>query len=191
MKNQNLESKKNEILEKTWNYLLRTGIYDASIGELCKEEKISQSSLYYWFKNKDDIWISAGKYGLQNVVESMFSHTLAHTSDMENYFKNLLDNVDPYKHDLRLAIQLTTSPVFGERMRLKAKDFYSIYENFGAKLLEIFDASPESVEIFIYTVLMAIVDYVVWDDRVVTQKILDNLADRSKRHLESRQQEKE
>ena len=190
MEMNNSESKK-KIIEKTWNYLLRTGIYDASIGELCKEEKISQSSLYYWFKNKDDIWISAGKYGLQNVVETMFSHTLASANDMRNYFRNLLDTVDPYKQDLRLAIQLTTSPVFGERMRLKAKEFDIIYANFGAKLMEIFDVEPEYVEIFIYTVLMAIVDYVVWDDRRVTQKILDNLAERAERHLESRQQEKQ
>ena len=53
--------KRKEIITITWDYLLKTGLSNASVGDLCREAKLAQSSLYYWFENKDDIWISAGK----------------------------------------------------------------------------------------------------------------------------------
>ena len=71
MKGYEMSEKKKAIIEATWEYLLGTGLANASIGDLCREAKLAQSSLYYWFENKDDIWISAGKYGLSKVVDAL------------------------------------------------------------------------------------------------------------------------
>lgn len=172
------DSKKDEIIKKTWNYLLQTGIANASIGALCKEEHISQSSLYYWFKNKDDIWISAGKYGLSKVVEYIFAYTLINAQDIRKYFDTLLDEVEKYKFDLRLALQITTNPVFGERMRDKSKEFNLVYDQFGGKLIELFGCSVHDAKVFIYTVVTVVQDYAIWNDREPTQMLLENLYDR-------------
>ena len=112
-----MSDKRKSIIATTWDYLLKTGLGNASIGELCKETKLAQSSLYYWFENKDDIWIAAGKYGLSKVVDALFLFTFNHTDDVDGYFKTLLDETEKYKYELRLALQITTSPVYGERMR--------------------------------------------------------------------------
>ena len=78
--------KKQSIITTTWEYLLKTGLSNASIGDLCREAKLAQSSLYYWFENKDDIWISAGKYGISKVVSALLDFTLKHTDDIRKYF---------------------------------------------------------------------------------------------------------
>ncbi len=167
--------KRKSIITITWDYLLKTGLSNASIGDLCREAKLAQSSLYYWFENKDDIWISAGKYGLSKVVDALFTFTLDHTEDVRKYFDTLLDEVEKYKYELRLALQITTSPVFGGRMREKSKDFRLLYERYAEKIMGIFGCTHYQAEVFIYSIIASVIDYAIWDDGEKTQMLLDNL----------------
>ena len=173
-----MSDKRKAIIKTTWDYMLKTGLSNASVGELCKETKLAQSSLYYWFENKDDIWIAAGKYGLSKVVDALFTFTLNHTDDVRRYFDTLLDEVEKYKHELRLALQITTSPVFGERMREKSKDFRHLYEKYAEKIIGIFGCTYDQAEVFIYTIIASVIDYAIWDDGEKTQMLLENLYDR-------------
>lgn len=175
----NVSEKKKTIVATTWDYLLRTGLSNASIGDLCREAKLAQSSLYYWFENKDDIWISAGKYGISKVVDALFTFTLNHTDDVRKYFDTILDEVEKYKYELRLAIQITTSPVFGKRMRDKAKDFRQWYEKYAGELMKIFDCTYLQAETFIYSIIAYVIDYAIWDDSDKTQMLLDGLYKRT------------
>ncbi|MBR3994613.1 MAG: TetR/AcrR family transcriptional regulator [Clostridia bacterium] len=175
MDNYDVSDKKKAIITTTWDYLLRTGLSNASIGDLCRETRLAQSSLYYWFENKDDIWISAGKYGLSKVVDALFAFTLNHTHDVRKYFDSLLAEVEKYKYELRLAIQITTSPVFGERMREKSKDFRLLYEKYVEKIIGVFGCTQHQAEVFIYSIIAAVIDYAIWDDGEKTQMLLNNL----------------
>ena len=174
----NASDKKAVIVATTWEYLLKKGLGHASVGELCRETKLSQSSLYYWFENKPDIWIAAGQYGLSKVVDELFLFTFNHTNDVKKYFDTLLDEVEKYKYELRLAIQITTSPVFGEYMREKSKEFNFLYEKYAEKIISIFECTPQQAEVFFYYIIACVVDYAIWDDREKTQMLLDNLYDR-------------
>ena len=173
-----MSDKKKAIIKTTWEYLLKTGLSNASIGDLCREAKLAQSSLYYWFENKDDIWISAGKYGLSKVVDALLEFTFDHTNDIRKYFDTLLDEVEKYKYELRLAIQITTSPVFGERMRDKSKNFRLLYEKYAEKIMGIFGCTHHQAEVFIYSIIASVIDYAIWDDGEKTQMLLENLYDR-------------
>ena len=173
-----MSDKRKAIIQTTWDYLLRTGLGNASVGELCKETKLAQSSLYYWFENKDDIWIAAGRYGLSKVVDALFTFTLNHTDDVRGYFDTLLNEVEKYKYELRLALQITTSPVFGERMREKSKDFRHLYEKYAEKIIGVFGCTHDQAEYFIYTIIASVIDYAIWDDGEKTQMLLENLYER-------------
>ena len=178
MDNYDVSDKKKAIIKTTWEYLLKSGLSNASIGDLCREAKLAQSSLYYWFENKDDIWISAGKYGISKVVDALLEFTFNHTNDIRKYFDTLLNEVEKYKFELRLAIQITTSPVFGERMRDKSKDFRLLYEKYAEKIMNIFGCTHHQAEVFIYSIIASVIDYAIWDDGDKTQMLLDNLYDR-------------
>ena len=170
-----MSDKKKAIIKTTWEYLLKVGLSNASVGDLCKETKLSQSSLYYWFENKEDIWISAGKYGIAKVVDALLNFTFNHTNDIRKYFDTLLDEVEKYKLELRLAIQITTSPVFGDRMREKTMDFRLWYASYAEKIIEIFGCTELQAETFIYSIIAFVIDYILWDDPDKTQMLLDNL----------------
>lgn len=175
MDNLHSSEKKNEIIKHTWEYMLRTGLMHASIGELCRETKISQSSLYYWFENKDDIWISAGKYGLSKVVEYLFEYTFSNVKNIRFYFDTILDEAEKFKYELRLAVQITTSPVFGDRMREKSMEFNFFYEKYAEKIIDEFGCTYLQAETFIYSIIAYVIDYAIWDDKPKTQMLLDNL----------------
>ena len=183
-----IPEKKMEIIVSTWKYLLETGLSEASVGDLCKATKLSQSSLYYWFENKDDIWISAGKYGISMVVDKLFDYTFKHMDSIKLYFETLLDEVEKYKYDLRLAIQITTSPAFGDRMREKSMDFNKLYEVYGEKIIEKFGCTLHQVEVFIYTIIACVIDYAIWNDRRNTQLLLDSLYNRILREFDMEKQ---
>ena len=170
-----MSDRKREIVSITWSYLLKMGLSKASVGDLCRETGLAQSSLYHYFENKDDIWISAGKYGISKVVDSLFSFTLKFTSNPKKYFEVFLDEVEKYKYELRLAVQITTSPVFGKAMRDKSKDFRLWYEQYAKKLMTIFGCTYLQAETFIYSIIAYVIDYAIWDDREKTQMLLDNL----------------
>ena len=178
MKISDKNNKKADIVEQTWNHLLKYGLSKSSVGELCRETGLSQSSLYHWFENKDEIWISAGKYGLSKVVDALFSYTFSHTDDIDTFFGGFLDEVDKYKLELRLAVQITTSPIYGERMRERSRGFRVFYKQYASELMEKFDCSELQANVFIYTIISVVIDYVVWDDKDIAQMLLDNLHNR-------------
>lgn len=180
-----MPDRKKVIIETTWQYLLKHGLEHSYIGELCRETGLAQSSLYHYFENKDDIWISAGKYGLSKVVDALFTFTFNHTNDIDAYFSQLLDEVEKYKHELRLGVQITTSPVFGNRMREKAHDFRLLYERYAGKLMAIFNCTYLQAEVFIYSIIAFVIDYAIWDDREKTQMLLNNLKERTIANLGS------
>lgn len=173
-----MSDKKNAITHATWEYLLKTGLANASIGDLCRETGLSQSSLYYWFENKDEIWISAGKYGTAKVVDALLKFTFDHINDIRKYFDTLLNEAEKYKFELRLAVQITTSPAFGDRMRDKAHDFRLWYERYAKKMMGIFGCTYLQAETFIYSIIAYVIDYALWDDREKTQMLLENLCGR-------------
>ena len=170
-----IPDRKKEIIEITWRYLLKNGLDGSSVGELCRETDVAQSSLYHYFENKDDIWISAGKYGLSKVVDELFKFTFNHTNNIDLFFEKLLDEAEKFKYDLRLGVQITTSPIFGNRMREKANDFSLLYERYAEKFIEIFNCTYLQAEVFIYSIIAYVIDYAIWDDREKTQMLLDNL----------------
>ena len=178
MKLSDKSNKKEDIVELTWKHLLKNGLSNSSIGELCRETGLSQSSIYHWFENKDELWISAGKYGLSKVVDALFAYTFNHTDKINDYFKCFLDEVDKFKLELRLAIQITTSPVYGERMRAKSRGFRVFYKQYAQRLMESFGCTEIQANVFIYTIISVVIDYVVWDDKDIAQMLLDNLHER-------------
>ena len=99
MDSHSMSDRKKEIIDITWQYLLKHGLEHSYVGELCRETGVAQSSLYHYFENKDDIWISAGKYGLSKVVDALFEFTFNHTKNIDYFFFKLLDEAEKYKYE--------------------------------------------------------------------------------------------
>ncbi|MBQ4629683.1 MAG: TetR/AcrR family transcriptional regulator [Clostridia bacterium] len=162
-------------LEPSFEYLVENGLENTSIRDLCKAMGVSSGSVYYWFESKDDVYISTVKYGLSKIVNELFTMAFQRMSKLEYFFETFLDEVDKYKKEFRLVFQVTSSPIYGERMRNKAEEFKFMYEKYISMLSEMLGCDIEVMTSFVYMIMALLVDYVMWEDLPTSKMQLESL----------------
>ena len=105
------------ILDSTFNYLVKHGLENITIRELCKGTGIAQGSIYYWFSNKHDLICEATEYGLIKVVDKIFLYVFSNMENLRKFFDECLSEIDKYKNELRFIYQMAASPVYGVKVR--------------------------------------------------------------------------
>lgn len=162
----------------SFDYLVKNGLENTSVRDLCKVNGISSGNLYYWFEGKDEIYISAAKYGLSKVAGYLFSNAfgaLRENRNFKSFFDNALGYFDNVKHELRFIYQVATSPVYGERMRNKAEDLNKTYEKYILELSEMINCPVEELTPVVFLFISSLLDYVVWEDKIVSTMQLEYL----------------
>lgn len=166
-------SDKNMFLEKVFPVLVEQGLENITIRELCKETRIVQGTLYYWFKDKTSIVCEAAQYGLKMVTDEIFEYVFASLSDLRSFFSNCLDEVSKYKKELRFVYQLAASPVYGEKIRATGKEFNLIYDKYTRRLSALLNCKEQTLKPLVYLFISAVLDYVIWDEKEKSQMQLE------------------
>lgn len=164
MKKQVDKNMEEEFLEPSFKYLVKNGLENTSVRDLCRTMGISYGSVYYWFDGKDDIYISVVKYGIGKVTDELFEISYKKMHNPEEFFKTFIEDVDKLKMELRLIYQVTASPVYGPRMRERAFNFKTLYESYAEKLSVVMGCSKECMLSIIYALMSIVGDYIVWED---------------------------
>ena len=99
------------ILDSTFNYLVKHGLENTSVRELCKYTGIAKGSIYYWFGNKQDLICEAAEYGLRKVDEKVFSYLFSNKKNFRKIFDECLSEINKYKSELRFIYPMAASPV--------------------------------------------------------------------------------
>lgn len=163
------EQKRKDIKEKlvttAFEYLVENGLENSSIRDLCKAIGISTGSMYYWFDGKESVYITAVKYGIHKVSSGLFQYALDTMHSPRKFFKGYLSEIDKYKNEFRLIIQVAASPVYGHVVRTNAIDFKVIYDKYIERLSEILGCTPTELAPIIYNLISILTDYVIWEDK--------------------------
>ena len=175
MREQVVRDIKEEFLGTSFKYLVEHGLENTSVRDLCKAIGISTGSLYYWFDNKEDLYINSAQYGLEKVSSLIFEYAFKELFDLKHFFDNVLDEIIKYKAELHLIYQVATSPVYGKRMRAKAEDLKVSYEKLIKHLAEILGCRPEPLTPIVFMFISVVLDYVVWEDCETTKMQLNCL----------------
>lgn len=166
-----------DFLKPSFDYLVKNGLENTSVRDLCKEMQISYGSLYYWFEDKNDFYIDVVKYGTGKVADKLFAVAFKGIKNPTEFFATFLDEVDKYREELQLIFQFATSPDYGPEIRKKAEDFKPTYANYIEELSDILGINTEKIGPTIYLLISILVDYVVWEDRESSQMQLEFLRD--------------
>ncbi len=175
MREQNVKNVEKDFLEPSFRHLVKHGLENTSVRDLCKAMGVSSGSVYYWFDGKDDVYISAVKYGISKVADKLFEFAFDTMSNPKMFFDNFLSEIEKYKMELRLIFQVTTSPVYGDIIRNKADEFKEVYEKYINRLSNILNCSAEKLTPIIYMLISVLVDYVVWEDTPVSKLQMEYL----------------
>lgn len=166
-------SDKNELSEKIVPYLVKHGLENITIREMCRGTGIVQGTLYYWFGDKTSIVCEATQYGLKTVTDEIFKYVFASLNDLKVFFANCLDYVSKYKKELRFIYQLAASPVYGDKIRKTGKDFNFIYDKYTHRLSQLLDCNAQLLKPLVYLFISAVLDYMIWDEKEKSQMQLD------------------
>lgn len=161
------------ILDSTFNYLVKHGLENITIRELCKGTGIAQGSIYYWFSGKQDLICEAAEYGLRKVVDKIFSYVFSNMKNLRKFFDECLSEINKYKNELRFIYQMAASPVYGEKIREKGHDFNFIYDKYTHKLSGVLSCDEEILRPLVYLFISAVLDYVIWEEKEKSQLQLD------------------
>lgn len=164
---------KSELSERVFPYLVKHGLENITIREMCRRTGIVQGTLYYWFSDKTSIVCEAAQYGLKTVTDEIFEYVFASLNDLRGFFSNCLDEVSKYKKELRFIYQLAASPVYGNKIRETGMDFNLIYDKYTHRLSQMLDCDEQLLKPLVYLFISAVLDYVIWDEKEKSQMQLD------------------
>ncbi|HOJ11243.1 MAG TPA: TetR/AcrR family transcriptional regulator [Clostridiales bacterium] len=95
---------RNEIINAAGSIFSRKGFYKASMDEIAVEAGVAKGTLYYYFKNKSELFRTVVVEGIDYLVKDLIS--LANSSDdsIENIIKSMIKtNIDYYLDYYELA----------------------------------------------------------------------------------------
>lgn len=164
---------KDEVLEKVFSFLVKSGLENVSIRELCRGTGIVQGSLYYWFTDKTTIICEAAEWGLKKVTDEIFDYVFSAVSDLPNFFSSCIERISKYKNELRFIYQMAASPVYGEYIRSGGKYFKGMYDRYAERLSLMLDCELERLKPLVYLFISSICDYAIWSDDENTQIEID------------------
>ena len=164
---------KSELSERVFPYLVKLGLENISIRELCKGTGIVQGTLYYWFKTKTNIVCETTEWGLKKVTDEIFDYVFASLDDLRGFFSNCIDEISKYKKELCFVYQLAASPVYGEKMRADGKELNFIYDKYIRRLSERLNCDEQTLRPLVYLFISAVLNYVIWDEREKVQTQLE------------------
>lgn len=165
MREQHIKNIKKEFLEPAFAVLVEKGLENTSVRDLCKALGVSAGSIYYWFKDKEDMYVTTVKSGINSIADALFEFAFKTMQEPKVFFEGFIDELDKYKKEFRLVVQFTTSPVYGKHVREKAEEFKEVYAEYIAKLSEMVHCPVEELGPIIYLLISIVTDYVVWEDR--------------------------
>ncbi len=169
MFNEEAKSTKQQVLEGTFDYLIKNGLENASFGNICNHIGLSRGAITYHYANKEDLLCAAAEYGLKCISDKVFKNFYNDASDIDNFFDTCLDYIDEVKNELRFIYQVASSPVYGERMHNSNFRFRRSYDDYARKLAEMSGGNFDDIQPIIYSFAATVVDYAIWQDREETQ----------------------
>lgn len=145
-----------EILGKCFEYLVKKGLEHASVKNLCEETGISSGSIYYWFKDRNEMILDSAKYGLGKVIDEMFNYALLNSDDMMFLLNKFSDEVMKHKKELRFVYQVVMSEQYGDAMRKMSEKLKMNYDIYGQKLSEKMNIPYEKLKPYVYMFISSI-----------------------------------
>lgn len=158
------EDQRDIIVKQCMECLAKKGLENVSTRDFSDATGMTASSLYYWFKNKDDIVIETAKYGLKMVVSELLDYASNNLKNTIFEYEDFLSQLSKYQEILRSVFQVSCSPQYGSRVKDYVSDISGMYSVTTEKLAAKLNVSQDELRPIIDFYVSAIVDYVIWDD---------------------------
>ena len=163
-KSQTKECQISSILASCFKCMKKRGLEETSTRDFSDVTGMTASSLYYWFKNKDDIVIQTAEFGYkQSVVDILreISKKISYTYFLHDDFYDLIKK---HEKSLRLVFQIANSPKYGDYIREYDKQMTSIYDEYTVDFAKKLGISYEGLRPVVDIFVSVVCDYLTWNN---------------------------
>ena len=160
----NVEFDKNKILSKCFYCLVEKGLEKTTTRDICSATGLQSSSLYYWFKNKDEIIVDATLWGMNHIVDELFTAAYSHLRDLNVLFAEFPKEALKFKFELKFIYQVVTSPQYGSSLREISAQLPMAYDSYSKVLANQLGCKYDDIRPIVYMFIAITVDFIVWED---------------------------
>ena len=161
----NSEFQDEQVLKKCFDCLVLFGLERTSMRDFCLATKLSTSSLYYRFEDKDEIVLESAYFGLTNITKELFWAAVVKIKNYTELFDSILSNVELRKARIRLIYQIATSPQYGDAFRKKASHIANVYATYTDMISEHIGCSSSDLQPYVNLFIASIREYIVWENK--------------------------
>ena len=154
------------IQSKCFECLVEQGLEKVTTRSFCSATGLSNSSLYYWFRNKDDIILRSTMYGTNAIIDDLFTDAYAHLNNIDDLFDMFPKTVLNYKKQLRVIYQVLTSPQYGDKLREIQECLPLAYDSYAKVLSDTLNCQYKDLKPLVQLFISAMTNYVLWEDNV-------------------------
>ena len=167
--------KKNEIMENCFKCLVENGLEKTTTRIISSYTGLTSSSLYYWFTDKDTLVLESTRYGLDQIIEEMFTVVYTYLSDLSSIFNKVIECARAHRKDLRFIYQVATSPQYGEELRELAVTIPEAIDSFSIVLAERLNCDQERLRRVVHLTISVVLNDIVWEKSCESQIQYDAL----------------
>lgn len=175
--------KSTKLLESSFMFLANHGLENASIHNLCDATGIAVSSIYYWFEDKEDMIRKSAAYGLEKTFNLVFGKMFDDISSTDKFIENCIIVFSEHRNELRFLHQIAASPVYGEEIRVKAKNMNYIFDQSADRLANMLQCEVEVVKPYVYMLKCTLFNYIIWDNLSKVEMQLSDICSNISSHL--------
>lgn len=157
------EVNRGEVLKKAFTCLMENGLEKTSTRLLSEYTGLKTSSLYYWFKDKDELIVDATEFGLDLIVKKSLELAMQNEDDIGKFCEEFTSAFREYSKSLKLIIHVASSPTYSEIMIGKNGKFERFYHDFTTKVSNHLNVDYDKLRPLINLFVATVTDCAVWE----------------------------
>lgn len=166
------EARKQDMMNTILQIYVSQGLENTSMRDIAAALKINISTVYDYFKSKENIVIESAKYYMQQLEEKFEEEHRQIAPDLKTEVKRVFDLLTGEKQNLRFIYQVISSPMYGERGRHELESIYTEYMKFSDILAVAYGIDPERFEAAFLLFVATVHDFCLWDNEEFVNKKL-------------------
>lgn len=157
------EVNRDEVLKKAFTCLMENGLEKTSTRLLSEYTGLKTSSLYYWFKDKDELIVDATEFGLDLIVKKSLDLAMQNKEDVCKFCEEFALVFREYSKSLKLIIHVASSPTYSEVMVGKNGKLENLYYEFTKKISNHLNVEYDKLRPLINLFVATVTDCAVWE----------------------------
>lgn len=159
--------RKKELINICLECFVEKGLTATSSKDLCKAGNLQNGGIYYYFETKEEIVLSCAEEAIHRIEESAFNIALTDMADIADMMDNLTELADKLSPVMRFLVSVSVSREYGDKVKPYLVQLAGRYPYYTERIAALLGCSEEEVEPFVHLSILAINNYMIFNERAL------------------------